>query len=247
MYLNKKGSFIALLLFFSLTACKKEKTAVEYFDLKNYVIHCLYQETDGSSIRYKAQQQLLLSFANNRIEAIHVGESNSNNFPINVTRFNIYDKLYTTIDSLAVEIDTIINRTVIAGEKYGRTRPVYESNLIDIREKNWDLNNLKLKGKIELRNTNGALLQSPMSYIVFNNDASKINMQEIPPTGTIAFKNTVYFGANTNYYREANRGDASYQERLFLVFLKQKVILSGFYIDLITNNTFYYYGELSKL
>ena len=98
-----------------------------------------------------------------------------------------------------------------------------------------------------MRNASGTLLQNPTSYILFNSDASKVNMQETAPSGNITFKNTIYFGNNTNYYREANREDATFQEKLFFVFLKQKVILSGYYYDFITGNTFYYYGELTKL
>lgn len=243
--MKSKIQFICLMFVIITTACKKETLQPEVFDLKNYVVHNIYQETNGNGILYKAPQQLLLSFNNNQTDIVHVGSSNTQPFPINKSQFTIYDNIFSNTDQISITIDTI-SKTVEAGAKYGRTINSIASNLIDIRQKNWDLNNLQLKGNIEMRNANGTLLQNPTSYIIFNSDASKVNMQETTPTGNISFKNTIYFGEETNYYREANRGDATYQERLFFVFLKNKVIVTGFYADLITRNTFYYYGELTK-
>ena len=241
---NFKLLFIAIALIFN--ACKKEKIQTEIFDLRNYVVHSIYQETNGNGVIYKAPQQLLLSFQNNQTNIEHVGSTETQPFPGNKILFTTYDKYFSNTDSLLVTIDTI-KKTAEVGGKYGRTRNTIASNLIDIRQKNWELNNLKLTGKVEMRNASGTLLQNPTSYILFNSDASKVNMQETAPSGNVTFKNTIYFGNNTNYYREANRGDATFQERLFFVFLKQKVILSGNYADFITGNTFYYYGELTKL
>jgi hypothetical protein len=241
---NFKLLFIAVALL--INACKKEKIQTDIFDLKNYVVHSVYQETNGRGLNYKAPQQLLMSFQNNQTKIEHVGSTETQPFPNNKILFTTYDKFFSNIDSLLVSIDTTNKTTEVVG-KYGRTRNTIASNLIDSRQKNWDLNNLKLTGKVEMRNASGTLLQNPTSYILFNSDASKVNMQETAPSGNITFKNTIYFGNNTNYYREANREDATFQEKLFFVFLKQKVILSGYYYDFITGNTFYYYGELTKL
>jgi hypothetical protein len=239
--------FFVLAIMISLSACKKEKSPKEIFDLKNYVVHSVYKETNGAAIQYKAPQQLLLTFKNNQTTAMHVGVSNTTIFPINKTSFTIYDPEFSdTNDSILVSIDTI-NKTVETGGKYGITRLTTESNLIDVRENNWDLNGLKLAGKVEMRNAAGTQLSNPTRYVVFNNDASKLAMQETAPTASIIFTNTVYFGKDTYYYREANRDGATFQERLFLVFLKQKVILTGYYSDYVTHNVFYYYGELQKL
>lgn len=244
---NSKILLITLLLVYISVACKKEKQEPELFDLKNYVVHHIYQESDGVGNNYKAAQQLLLSFKNNQTDILHVGVTNSAPFPNLKSSFTIYDSQFSNSDSLLVNIDTIMNATNVQAKYNGRTKLAIESNLIDSREKNWDLNNLKLTGKVETRNANGTLLQNPTTYVFFNNDASKLTMQETLPTGNIAYNNTIYFGKDTNYYREANRGDATFLERLFFVFLKNKVIVSGFYADYITHNTFYYYGVLNKL
>ncbi len=242
-----KNLLIAVMLVYISVACKKEKQEPELFDLKNFVVHHIYQESDGIGNNFKAAQQLLLAFKNNQTNILHVGVTNSAPFPNLKSSFTIYDSQYSTTDSLLVSIDTIMKATTVQAKYNGRTKQAIESNLIDSREKNWDLNNLKLTGKVETRNANGTLLQNPTTYVFFNNDASKLTMQETIPSGNITYNNTIYFGKDTNYYREANRGDASFLERLFFVFLKNKVIISGFYADYITHNTFYYYGELNKL
>ena len=61
---NFKLLFIAVALL--INACKKEKIQTDIFDLKNYVVHSVYQETNGRGLNYKAPQQLLMSFQNNQ-------------------------------------------------------------------------------------------------------------------------------------------------------------------------------------
>ena len=124
---NFKLLFIAVALL--INACKKEKIQTEIFDLKNYVV----------------------SFQNNQTKIEHVGSTETQPFPNNKILFTTYDKFFSNIDSLLVSIDTTNKTTEVVG-KYGRTRNTIASNLIDSRQKNWDLNNLKLTGKVEMRN-----------------------------------------------------------------------------------------------
>lgn len=239
--------FTCLAFLLTTIACKKEEQQPESFDLKNYVVHHIYRESDGAGNNYKAPEQLLLSFLNAKTDITHVGTVYSAPLPSNKSTFTVKDPQYSPTDSLLVNIDTTTRKVTVKSKTNASSRPVIASNLIDVREKNWDLNNLKLAGKLETRNSAGVLLQNPTTYVFFNSDATKLIMQETLPSGNITYNNTIYFGKDTNYYREANRGDATFLERLFFVFLKDKVIISGFYADYITHNTFYYYGELNKL
>jgi hypothetical protein len=96
--MKSKIQFICLMFVIITTACKKETLQPEVFDLKNYVVHNIYQETNGNGILYKAPQQLLLSFNNNQTDIVHVGSSNTQPFPINKSQFTIYDNIFSNTD-----------------------------------------------------------------------------------------------------------------------------------------------------
>ncbi|MFM2290846.1 MAG: hypothetical protein RIS29_659 [Bacteroidota bacterium] len=241
---------ISILLFYLIStsvtiACKKENPVKEKFDLKNYAVHHVYRESNGAGTEYKGPLQLIIFENNSKLNIKHAGATAVANLPTNITVFNVYDGFYNNADSLSVSIDTT-NRTAEMFAQNGRTRNSMETNLIDIREKNWNLNNLSLKGTVKTYNTLGTLLQSAVTYVAFNSDGSKTVMQETPISGSTVFTNTINFGETTNYYRESARSNAQLNERLFFVFLKQKVVLSGTYVDLVTSNVFYYYGELTQ-
>lgn len=244
--MNKISILLFCLISTCLTiACKKENPVKEKFDFRNYAIHHVYRESNGRGTEYKAPLQIIIIESNSKLNIKHSGATTVANLPVNITAFNVYDGFYNNTDSLSVNIDTT-NRTAEASAKDEKTRNSIETNLVDIREKNWNLNNLSLKGTVKTYNTQGTLLQSAVTYVAFNSDGSKTVMQETPINGSTVFTNTINFGETTNYYRESSRSNAQLNERLFFVFLKQKVVLSGTYVDLVTSNVFYYYGELAK-
>lgn len=240
-----KPQFLFFFLLCTAIACKKETSPKEKFDLNNYAIQHVYRETNGNGKNYYGPLQLLIYANNNKLNIKHTGTISSSDFPNNITSFCLYDIFYNNNDSLLIKIDTT-KLEAVADAKYGRIRDGLNTNLIDIREKNWDLNNLKLSGDVLMYNNEGVVIDNRKKYIAFNNDGSKMVMQQTPITASTAFTNTVIQGETTNYFREFTRGDASYQERLFFVFAKNKITISGTYLDFITHNTFYYFGEITK-
>lgn len=247
--MKKINIILLFVVSISLTiACKKESSKREKFDIKNYAIHHLYRETDGMGSKLEGPKQMLVfkHNTNNLLVIKHVGTLGFADIPENISSFTISDNFYSNTDSLLIKINTT-NLEAEVSDKNGNKNLALESNLIDVREKNFDVHGLILKGNISTYDYSGTLLENSLQYIGFSqNGSGTTGFLDTPPNALTLIQISASVDSTTNYYREYTSGGSKSQERLLFVFLKNKVILTGFYIDLVAHKTYHYYGELMK-